>query len=137
MTPPVALTAGSLESFWPNWPEPADGVGGGMRGRIAGTATGPSAWADQGSRRDFLDQDRVELIDPRDDDLVADGFRRSMSGTAFLVGCPERLAIPARPVVEQRDRPEVFAAADGVGVRVVDRGSPPEWRSSNTPPPRA
>src|SRR5271157_3117231 len=69
-------------------------------------------------RGDLLDQGRVELIDPRDDDLVADG-QAVEGGDGILVGRPEGLAIPARPVVEQRDRPEVLAAADRVGVRVL------------------
>src|SRR5271157_4457713 len=72
----------------------------------------------RGRRGNLLDQGRVELIDPRDDDLVADG-QAVEGGDGILVGRPEGLAIPARPVVEQRDRPEVLAAADRVVVRVL------------------
>ena len=90
----------------------ARAAGGGPRGSSAGSDIGDG----RGRRGDLLDQGRVELIDRRDDDLVAD-LQAVEGGDGILVGRPEGLAIPARPVVEQRDRPEVLAVADRVGVR--------------------
>ncbi len=118
LVPPVALTAGSSVPSWPNGPGVPAGGGGGGAGEVRRFVAGHRLGDGRGRRGDLLDQGRVELIDPRDDDLVADG-QAVEGGDGILVGRPEGLAIPARPVVEQRDRPEVLAAADRVGVRVL------------------
>ena len=134
--PSVALTAGSGVSSWPNGPGKPAGGGGGRSGggspaRLVGGGNWPpgpgggasgerfpgsAAGVVSGAGGGLLDQGRVELVDPRDEDLVAD--RQAVEvGDGILVGRPEGPGIPARPVVEQRDRPEVLAVADRVGVR--------------------
>ena len=69
----------------------------------------------RGKGRD-LEQGWVELIDSRDDDLVAD-LQAVEGGNGILVGRPEGLQPPLRPVVEKRNRPEVLAFTDRVRVR--------------------
>ena len=84
----------------------------------------------RGRRGAHIDQGLVELVGPRDDDLVAD-VQAVGVGDGLLVGRPEGLVIPFRLVVELRDRPEGLAAADRVDVRVL-AGSACPIRESTT-----
>ena len=129
LVPPVALTAGSAVPFWPNGPGmPA----GGGAGRVAGGPAGIIAGGDgAGVGATSIRVGSSWSHDPRDEDLVAyDGQAGSGSGITFLLAAQRGLGllIPLRPVVEPRDRTEIFAAADRVEVRELTVKAPlPEW----------
>ena len=108
------------------------GQGGGIAGSSPGTVSGlGGAGAGASSIRAGSSWSGRGMM------ILSPTVRRSRVGDDLLVGRPEGLVIPARPVVEQRDRPEVLAAADRVECTGTDRESLPELESDNKPPPRA
>ena len=88
--PRLAERARPVPRWWREW----------KWGEVRRYGTGQRLGDGRGGRGNLLDQGRVELIDRRNDDHVADG--QAVEGRdGILVGRPESLAISGRPVVEQ------------------------------------